>query len=198
MGKIKLLLLLLFCSLTSIILAQQVTISPIPQTISWGEKAFENTTSYFLTGSQTADQDAVKLLQSKLVLNTTGVEIIIGEKDDSAVAEFIAEVPDFIEAYFLKIETGRIIIVGADESGTFYGVQSLLQILSSPEVMSVTIKDYPSVAERGIIEGYYGNPYSHQARQRLFRFFGENKMNVYIYGPKDDPYHGFGTKWRDP
>ena len=198
MGKIKLLLLLLFCSLTSIILAQQVTISPIPQTISWGEKAFENTTSYFLTGSQTADQDAVKLLQSKLVLNTTGVEIIIGEKEDSAVAEYIAEVPDFNEAYFLKIETGRIIIVGADESGTFYGVQSLLQILSSPEVMSVTIKDYPNVTERGIIEGYYGNPYSHQARQRLFRFFGENKMNVYIYGPKDDPYHGFGTKWRDP
>ena len=198
MKKIKTLLLLFLCTTVLIMQAQQVTISPIPQSITWGAKAFDNTTSYILTGSETADQDAVDLLKSKLNIGTSGIEVIIGEKDDAVVANYIAQVPDFKEGYFLSVGSDKVIIAGADESGTYYGVQSFLQIISVPEVMSVTIKDYPGVTERGIIEGFYGNPYSHQARQRLFRFFGENKMNVYIYGPKDDPYHGFGTKWRDP
>ncbi len=198
MKKYKSLLLVLLCSFFSTLTAQQVTISPLPQSITWGTKAFDNTSTYALSGSETADQDAVALLNSKLSTGSSGIEVLIGEKGDVSVAAYTSEIPDYKEAYFLKIESGKIVIAGNDESGTYYGVQSLLQILAAPEVMSVTIKDYPSVTDRGIIEGYYGNPYSHQDRQSLFRFFGENKMNVYIYGPKDDPYHGFGTKWRDP
>ena len=30
---------------------------------------------------------------------------------------------------------------------------------------------------------------SHEARLSQLRFYGQNKMNTYIYGPKDDPYH---------
>ena len=61
MKKIKTLFLLFLCTTVLMMQAQQVTISPIPQTITWGAKAFNNTTSYFLTGSETADQDAVDL-----------------------------------------------------------------------------------------------------------------------------------------
>ncbi|HHT23475.1 MAG TPA: hypothetical protein GXZ87_09250 [Bacteroidales bacterium] len=198
MKQIRFSLLLALCLIVGISYSQQVTISPIPQSISWGEKAFSNNTSFYLTGAATADQDAVRLLKSKLNIGTSGVQIILGEKGDAAVAAYVDEIPEKNEGYFLKVEKGKVVIAGFDEAGTYYGVQSLLQILKSPDVMSVTIKDYPSVSERGIIEGFYGNPYSHQDRQDLFRFFGENKMNVYIYGPKDDPYHGFGNQWRDP
>lgn len=197
MKQIRLTLLLALCLIASFSFAQQVTISPIPQNISWGQKAFSNTTSFYLNGAAAADQDAVALLNSKLSIGTSGVEIVLGEKDDAAVAAYAAEIPQMKEAYYLKVEAGKVIIAGYDGAGTYYGVQSLLQILKSADVMSVTIKDFPSVSERGIIEGFYGNPYSHLDRQSLFRFFGENKMNVYIYGPKDDPYHGFGNKWRD-
>ena len=59
------------------------------------------------------------------------------------------------------------------------------------------IKDYPSVRYRGVVEGFYGTPWSHQARLRQLKFYGENKMNTYIYGPKDDPYHS-APNWRLP
>lgn len=195
--KFNLLFLAIVTSLFSLS-AQQVTPSPIPQSIVWGDEAFSNTRSFKLINSANADADAVKLLKSKITINSSGINLIIGERGDAALAKFEADIPNVKEGYYLKIEKNRVIIAGNDTSGTFYGVQSFLQILSSPKVFSVTVKDFPSVVERGMIEGFYGNPFSHQDRIRLFDFFGKIKMNVYVYGPKDDPYHGFGTKWREP
>src|SRR6476646_5390007 len=51
-------------------------------------------------------------------------------------------------------------------------------------------------ASRGVIEGFYGPPWSHQDRLDLIRFMGRVGMNVYFYGPKDDPFHR--ERWRDP
>ncbi len=52
------------------------------------------------------------------------------------------------------------------------------------------------VPMRGVVEGYYGRPWGTQGRMQLLEFMGENDMNVFIYGPKDDPYHH--AKWREP
>ena len=60
----------------------------------------------------------------------------------------------------------------------------------------VTIADFPSFPVRGIVEGFYGTPWSHQDRLDLLRFEGEHGMNAYYYAPKDDPYHR--EHWRDP
>ena len=49
---------------------------------------------------------------------------------------------------------------------------------------------------RGVIEGFYGPPWSHLDRLDLIRFMGRVGMNVYFYGPKDDPFHR--ERWRDP
>jgi hypothetical protein len=51
-------------------------------------------------------------------------------------------------------------------------------------------------ARRGIIEGFYGPPWSHQDRLDMLRFMGRVGLNVYFYGPKDDPYHR--DRWREP
>ena len=61
---------------------------------------------------------------------------------------------------------------------------------------SIGIADFPSFAVRGIVEGFYGTPWSHQDRLDLLRFEGEHGMNSYFYAPKDDPYHR--KQWRDP
>jgi hypothetical protein len=47
----------------------------------------------------------------------------------------------------------------------------------------------------GVIEGFYGTPWTHRDRLDLLRFMGRQRMNVYVYAPKDDPYHR--TRWRD-
>jgi hypothetical protein len=60
----------------------------------------------------------------------------------------------------------------------------------------VVIADYPSFSIRGIVEGFYGTPWSHDDRLDVLRFEGQQRMNTYIYAPKDDPYER--KLWRDP
>jgi hyaluronoglucosaminidase len=50
-------------------------------------------------------------------------------------------------------------------------------------------------AWRGVVEGFYGPPYSHEARIALVEFIGALGMNAYVYAPKDDPLHR--AAWRD-
>ncbi len=60
----------------------------------------------------------------------------------------------------------------------------------------VVIADYPSFPIRGIVEGFYGTPWSHEDRLDVLRFQGQQRMNTYIYAPKDDPYER--KLWREP
>ena len=177
--------------------AQQITVSPIPQNIEWGAKAFDGTATYKFTGSEEADADAVAALTAFRAPQTgsADVEIIIGERGDAAVAAYESEIPAKAEGYYLKVEPGKVVIAGNDANGTFYGVQTFLQVAAQPEVMQVTVKDWPDMLERGVVEGFYGNNWSQTDRIRQFQFYGRNKMNVYIYGPKDDPYHRY--RWRE-
>ncbi|HEV2175691.1 MAG TPA: beta-N-acetylglucosaminidase domain-containing protein [Terriglobia bacterium] len=59
-----------------------------------------------------------------------------------------------------------------------------------------TVIDYPSFPQRGIVEGFYGTPWSHQDRLDILQFAGAHRMDAYYYAPKDDPYHR--KLWRDP
>jgi protein O-GlcNAcase/histone acetyltransferase len=55
-----------------------------------------------------------------------------------------------------------------------------------------------SVSENkyGVIEGFYGRPWSQSERRQLFQWMGEwGGLNTYMYAPKDDLYHR--SKWRD-
>jgi hyaluronoglucosaminidase len=49
---------------------------------------------------------------------------------------------------------------------------------------------------RGIIEGFYGEPWSHEERLDLIRFCGRHGLNTWVHAPKDDPYHR--KLWREP
>lgn len=106
-------------------------------------------------------------------------------------------------AYLLEIGTKDVKITGYDERGAFYGLQTLRQILSSEvshggdELPMMVINDFPSMKYRGVVEGFYGTPWSHDVRMSLIDFYGRNKMNDYLYGPKDDPYHS-SPYWRLP
>lgn len=176
--------------------AQTTNVYPVPQSIQWsGKVAFNNDATYTITGAGTADTDAVNLFNRSFSTGNGTVEVIIGERSDEAVAEYADLIPQKPEGYYLAIEGNKVVIAGNDGSGTFYGVQTYRQIASQPQVMEVTVTDYPSVPQRGLVEGYYGNPYSKENRMGLFEMFGRQKMNVYIYGPKDDAYHK--SKWRE-
>lgn len=71
-----------------------------------------------------------------------------------------------------------------------------VSMLHSRGTVLVRVTDFPSFPERGVVEGFYGTPWSHQDRLDILRFEGKQRMNVYYYAPKDDPYHR--KLWRDP
>lgn len=103
-------------------------------------------------------------------------------------------------SYILEITPKEIYICGYDEDGAFYGLQSLRDIIESTDgtaIPCMKINDYPSLLHRGVVEGFYGEPWSHAVRLSLIDFYGRNKMNTYLYGPKDDPYHS-SPNWRLP
>ncbi len=190
-------LMALFTMFAGTAMAQSIDVNPKPRNIEWGtEKAFDKTTGFKVKGADKADIDAVNLLKKHFGTEKGDVQIIIGERGDKAVKKYKDLIPAKSEGYYLSIDGNKVVIAGNDERGTYYGVQTFLQIASQPQVMNVTVTDYPSISERGLVEGYYGNPYSESDRMDLFKFFGRQKMNVYIYGPKDDVYHK--QLWREP
>ncbi|MBA4170501.1 MAG: beta-N-acetylglucosaminidase domain-containing protein [Chloroflexi bacterium] len=51
-------------------------------------------------------------------------------------------------------------------------------------------------AVRGVIEGFYGPPWSHAQRLDLIAFIAARGMNTFVYAPKDDPL--VRRDWRNP
>lgn len=92
----------------------------------------------------------------------------------------------------------QVVIVGENTDASFCALASLEQIFDNgtESLQPVVINDYADLKSRGIIEGYYGLPYSMETRKDLFRFMMRYKMNTYVYGPKSDVYHS--SYWKDP
>ena len=93
----------------------------------------------------------------------------------------------------------QIVILGEHTDAVFCGLASLEQMLEQGlggSFPCTTIYDYADIRDRGVIEGYYGVPYSAEVTKDLFRFMARYKMNTYMYGAKSDPYHS--RYWADP
>lgn len=136
---------------------------------------------------------------AKLALDAkaSDMTITLGIKGDKLVRSVEKDIPTKSEAYYLQISDKGIVVAGADERGLFYGLQTLRQMMADGKLAVGTITDYPDVRYRGVVEGFYGTPWSYEDRLSQLDFYGRHKLNVYIYGPKDDPYHSVPS-WRKP
>ncbi|WP_416968835.1 beta-N-acetylglucosaminidase domain-containing protein [Streptomyces sp. 4F14] len=99
------------------------------------------------------------------------------------------------EGYVLASGRRTLALSGVDTAGTFYAAQTLRQLLTGRQLPVVTVKDWPTAKLRGVIEGFYGTPWSHAARLAQLDFYGRTKQNVYVYSPKNDAY--LRARWRD-
>ncbi|MEU9010925.1 beta-N-acetylglucosaminidase domain-containing protein [Streptomyces sp. NPDC048479] len=93
---------------------------------------------------------------------------------------------------------------GVGEDGLYHGVQTLRQLIvrqtvagaDRRTVAGVLVRDWPGTAVRGMTEGFYGQPWSHQQRLAQLDFMGRTKQNRYLYAPGDDPFRQ--ARWREP
>ena len=103
-----------------------------------------------------------------------------------------------LDSYVLDNQNGVITVLGKDTDAAFYGLTSLYHVftqMDSYTIQEFHMEDWADVASRGFIEGYYGNPWSTEDRQKLMTWGGYYKLNSYFYAPKDDPKHN--AKWRE-
>lgn len=94
--------------------------------------------------------------------------------------------------------TAQLVVVGENTDAAFYGFASLEQMFDGGTVnmSATTLYDYADRQNRGLVEGYYGYPYTVAVKKDLMRFMMRHKMNTYLYGAKSDPYHS--QYWGDP
>lgn len=92
----------------------------------------------------------------------------------------------------------QIVILGENTDAAFYGIASLEQMLETDHqaLPCIKIYDYADQKSRGLVEGYYGYPYTVEVKKDLMRYMMRYKMNTYLYGAKSDPYHS--GYWKDP
>ncbi|MGL5380933.1 beta-N-acetylglucosaminidase domain-containing protein [Clostridium sp.] len=197
-------------------------LNPTPKNVDVKDGTLTLTKTVNIKGIDVADEDAIRILTEFLSKNNIQINesyneasttLIIGESSDEIVEmDEAKERLGVIDAESLKDEgyvlavdaddtnAGTILIEGKDGDGTFYGVKTLTQLAvknnENLTAKEVVISDEATMSTRGIVEGFYGSPWTHADRLNQIEFYGEHKMNTYIYAPKDDPYHR--NKWREP
>ena len=108
------------------------------------------------------------------------------------------------ESYGLSIwesnDRCQILIETVSHRGVVHAFRSLAQIVKFVDeaylIPWVEIYDEPAFLQRGLIEGFYGEPWSCDQRMELLEYLSFFKMNLYFYAPKDDPYHR--DLWQKP
>ena len=182
--------------------AQVSLVNPVPHQVERqaGAAVVKAPKAWAITADAGRHQDVVRLLQQAEGAKAGGAKatfkLTIGVKGDKAVRKYAKKIPAKAEGYYLEVTPKGAVLAAADEVGLFWAAQTWMAMLSEGKMEYCTITDYPDVPYRGVVEGFYGTPWSHQARLSQIAFYARHKMNVYIYGPKDDPWHR--DKWREP
>jgi hyaluronoglucosaminidase len=183
---------------------------PVPQSMQPHGAAVQLGSSVALVSGPDSDTAAVRLVRA--ILDNAGVRTVDNQPRKGETAIYVGGsaardkahalgITDAgglaAEGYVLATGPATVLLDGHDATGMFYAAQTLRQLVASgKKVPGVEVRDWPTMPLRGVIEGFYGTPWSHAARLDQLDFYGAHKMNTYVYSPKDDPY--LRAQWRDP
>ena len=78
-------------------MAHPVALSPAPQELTWGDEMVKTPKTLVLVGAEEADVDAVALLRNTFSEGQKGVQVVIGERGDKAVADYTELIPTKVE-----------------------------------------------------------------------------------------------------
>ena len=196
-------------------LSQQYTIAPSPRDLRYLEGASSLRGTVNIVASDDFDKYTLHRLREILQVNQISYQtsqqyeegafnILLGVRDKESEAkehqqDLIQDrqLYDRIDGHSIVIKDNTLSIVGNSTDAVFYGLTTVKHLLNQVEVpvlRNMVIEDYADMAQRGYIEGYYGNPWSVQDRIELMKYGGDLKLNQYLFAPKDDEYHN--RNWR--
>lgn len=215
--------LLALLSATPLTAQNSYTVYPIPQEQVAGTEKVSFTNAVTIVAESGIDSYTVDRAKSVLEdhgltatvsaePSTTGSNVYLGINGSTGTADKKADDAELQRTVFTKENKydhhalalfndgghAAVVIIGENTDATFYGLATLEQILDNgiSGLASVKIYDYADQKSRGLVEGYYGYPYSVDVKKDLMRFMMRYKMNTYLYGAKSDPYHS--NYWKNP
>lgn len=191
---------------------ENYTIYPIPQKVTDEDGTVELTDTVNVVAEDGID--SVTLDRAEEVLTENGLtpqfdsepsekytNLYIGVNGSGGAADSLKDIPREVfeegenkyDMHVVKVFTdGDIVVLGKDTDAAFYGLATLEQMLEQTEDSQLkisTFEDYAFEKYRGCVEGYYGYPWSVEGTLSWFDFAKRYKMNIFLYGPKNDPYH---------
>ncbi|EIE41251.1 beta-N-acetylglucosaminidase [Mycoplasmopsis canis UFG1] len=204
---------------TSRVNHKEYKIYPTVHSIEYFNKRFIITPSINLVLEHGIDEATVSRFEETLKLKNISYQksrrivkdktnILIGLKNnkDTFVDDYISSnsitfsdgIFNKTDSYVLNSQSNVITLYASESDASFYGVTSLWHIfnqLNGTEIEEFKIEDYADIKTRGVIEGYYGNPWTTDDRLSYMKWGSYYKLNGYFYAPKDDPKHI--DKWRE-
>ena len=101
------------------------------------------------------------------------------------------------ERYVLEVRTDpdTITVVHDSRRGLLRGTAHARRLAEAGPLVPGIVDEHPRFAVRGIIEGFYGRPWTHEQRLDMVRFLGAHRMNTFVYSPKDDVFTR--RRWRE-
>lgn len=90
----------------------------------------------------------------------------------------------------------EIKIAATDDYSVRWALNAVRKWLKTSPTEKLSFTDKPDFRWRGVVEGFYGNPWTHAQRLKGVEFFGDYGMNLYLIAPKDAQWQRF--QWRNP
>lgn len=217
MKKTKHLILFIFLLFVLRSYSQSYTVYPIPQKMTMGNQTVELSPVFNVIIEDDIHTTTIDRLRE--VVENAGFTMSVNEagtassvqtniwlgvngsgkaadRASSVSRSVFADGSNKFDPYILEVNKnhpfGDIVILGNDKESAYYGMATLEQMFEQMEenkLTTVVFEDYAYMEYRGIVEGFYGYPYSVENRLSLLEYCKRYKMNLFVYGPKADPYH---------
>lgn len=84
----------------------------------------------------------------------------------------------------------------SDAHSLRWGLNALRAWITDGMTTPLSVHDRPDFRWRGVIEGFYGHPWTYEQRLRGVEHFADFGMNLFLLAPKDAAWQRL--RWRDP
>jgi len=170
-------------------LAANVGIIPTPQKVELTGKEIQLSLKFdfeLIGDPQNLEKGREIFSEALSVIPDAGSEgtmpVILEKKDDFKIDGLSPE--QVSEAYSLEITPGKIMITSGSDTGLFYGLMSLTQLVKASDdgsIPTLNILDYPDMTWRGISDDFSrGQVSTMENFETILRFLGEYKQNIYM------------------
>ncbi|HJV45941.1 MAG TPA: protein O-GlcNAcase [Bacillota bacterium] len=169
----------------------KVDIRPIPTYTWWGKEL--GTIGNMTLKGEVKYWGELTFPKERMSLDSLDVEVFLGRCPVGGLFDSTQQYLIEAEGYYIEIKRTMdqyvwVWITAKSPRGYYYAYLTWLQLMEQV-LYEGAILDNPLIEIRGVVEGYYGKPWNVDERLRAFEILSYQKMNTYIYAPKQDRYH---------